>query len=146
MNNNQVEILKQLQADSLVFFMKLHNFHWNVKGRDFPQVHKATEEIYDTFSDIFDDLAERIIQLGSTPYVTLADVVKVAKIKEDSSTNFKSETILRAVLEDYRYFLKTFKELSKVASGQDDVATQGYADSQIAFLEKAIWMLESQLA
>lgn len=141
-----VEILKQLQADSLVFFMKTHNYHWHVKGKDFPQVHSATQEIYETFADIFDDLAERIIQLGGVPYVTLKDILEVAKVKENSNVSFKSQEILEAVLEDYKYFLSQFNNLTKIASELGDVATQGYADSQIAHLEKAIWMIKAQLS
>ena len=107
----QIKILKQLQADSLVFFTKTHNYHWNVKGKDFPQVHAATEEIYNQFAEIFDALAERIIQLGDTPYVTLKEVLDKAKIKEESKTSFKSKDVLESVLEDYKYFLKNFKKL-----------------------------------
>ena len=142
----QVKILKQLQADSLVFFMKVHNFHWHVKGKDFPQVHSATEKIYEDFAGVFDDLAERIIQLGDVPYVTLKDVLANAKIIEESKVEFKSKEILEAILEDYKYFLVRFQELSKVASEKEDTTTQGYADSQVATLEKAIWMLKAQLA
>ncbi|RDU65859.1 DNA starvation/stationary phase protection protein [Helicobacter didelphidarum] len=142
----QMKILKQLQADSLVFFMKVHNFHWNVKGKDFPQVHSATEKIYEEFAEIFDDLAERIIQLGEIPCVTLKEALGVAKIKEESKSDFKSKEVLEAILEDYKYFLSKFQKLSKTASSKDDVTTQGYADSQIAHLEKAIWMLKAQLA
>lgn len=142
----QIKILKQLQADSLVFFTKMHNYHWNVKGKDFPQVHAATEEIYNNFADIFDGLAERIIQLGDIPYVTLKEMLDKAKIKEESKTSFKSKEILESVLEDYKYFLKNFKKLSEVAAKQNDTTTQGYADSQVAHLEKAIWMLNAQLA
>ncbi len=142
----QVKILKQLQADALVFYVKTHNYHWNVKGKDFPQVHAATEEIYNIFAEIFDGLAERIIQLGDVPYVTLQEVLKNAKIREESKTSFKSKDILESVLEDYKYFLKNFKKLSEVATKQGDTTTQGYADSQVAHLEKAIWMLNAQLA
>lgn len=142
----QIKILKQLQADSLVFFIKTHNYHWNVKGKDFPQVHAATEEIYNQFAEIFDALAERIIQLGDTPYVTLKEVLDKAKIKEESKTSFKSKDVLESVLEDYKYFLKNFKKLSEVAAKENDTTTQGLADSQVAHLEKAIWMLNAQLA
>lgn len=119
----QVKILKQLQADSLVFYMKVHNYHWNVKGRDFPQVHSITEEIYTTFATIFDDLAERVIQLGDTPYVTIKDALEAAKIKEETKVSkeetkvgFESKEILKSVLKDYKYFLEKFKDLSKEAT------------------------------
>ncbi len=143
---SKLDILKRLQADSMVFFMKTHNYHWNVKGRDFPQVHAATEEIYNTFATVFDDLAERIIQIGGVPHVTLKSVLENASIKENDKTQFNSEQILKEVLADYEYFLKSFRELSKISSDDGDVSTQGYADSQIAHLEKAIWMIKAQLA
>ncbi len=142
----QIEILKQLQADALAFYMKTHNYHWHVKGKDFPQVHSATEEIYTIFATIFDDLAERVIQLGGTPHVTLKDVSGVTKIAEESKTSFKSTEILESILKDYEYFLKSFKDLSKTANESEDTTTQGYADTQIAHLEKAIWMIKAQLA
>ena len=52
-----VDILKQIQADSIVFYMKLHNLHWNVKGLLFKPIHESTEAIYDEFAEIFDAVA-----------------------------------------------------------------------------------------
>lgn len=142
----QVKILKQLQADTLVFFTKTHNHHWNVKGRDFSQVHTATEEIYNQFAEIFDSLAERIIQLGEVPYVTLKEIINNSKIKEENKTSFNSKEVMESILEDYKYFLINFKKLSEIAAKENDTTTQGFADSQISHLEKAIWMLKAQLA
>lgn len=128
------------------FLYKNSQLPLECKGKDFPQVHAATEEIYNQFAEIFDALAERIIQLGDTPYVTLKEVLDKAKIKEESKTSFKSKDVLESVLEDYKYFLKNFKKLSEVAAKENDTTTQGLADSQVAHLEKAIWMLNAQLA
>lgn len=141
-----VQTLKQIQADSIVFYMKLHNLHWNVEGLMFKPIHEATEEIYEQFADVFDDTAERVVQLGEKPYVTLADAVKNAKIKEESATKFKPEQVLKAVLGDFEYFTKTFKELSNIADDSGDKVTADYANGIVAQLEKSIWMLKAQLA
>lgn len=141
-----IELLKQLQADSIVFFMKTHNYHWNVKGVNFPQIHAATEQIYEQFATLFDDLAERILQLGGTPYVTLADALKASKIQEEGKTSFCANEVLEGVLKDYEYFEKAFKELSKLAGDECDGATVGYADEKIGALQKSIWMLKAQKA
>ena len=61
-----IEALRKLQADSIVLYMKIHRFHWNVRGLDFPQAHKAFKEIYENFAGIFDDLRARL-QLNGTP-------------------------------------------------------------------------------
>ena len=141
-----VEILKQIQADASVFYVKVHNFHWNVKGMDFHPTHKATEEIYEQFADVFDDVAERVLQIGGMPYVTLVDMLKNAKIKEESKTSFNSKEVMKAILADYEYFLKLFEKLSSEADKAGDKVSAAYADDKVGELQKALWMLRSQLA
>lgn len=141
-----VKLLKQIEADSIVFYMKLHNLHWNVKGLLFKPIHEMTEEIYDEFADIFDDVAERVLQLGDKPIVTLNDALKIAKIKEESKSDFSGEEVLKIVLKDYEYFLKLFTDLSKASEKAGDTPSQDYANGAIAKLSKAIWMLKAQLS
>lgn len=141
-----INTLKQIQADSIVFFVKLHNLHWNVKGLLFKPIHEMTEGIYDEFADIFDDVAERIIQLGEKPYVTLESALKASKIKEEGKSDFKGEEVLKIVLKDFEYFLESFKKLASEAEKANDSTTQDYANGVIAKFEKEIWMLKAQLA
>lgn len=144
--NKIVQTLKQIQADSAVFYIKLHNYHWNVKGADFHPVHSALESMYDEITEQMDEVAERVIQIGEKPFVTLKDMLAASKIKEDKGTSFDSKTILKSVLPDYEYFLKSFRELSDLAGDANDKATVALADEKVAALEKAIWMLKAQLA
>lgn len=141
-----IEVLKQIQADSIVFFMKTHNYHWNVKGANFPQIHATTQEIYENFADIFDDVAERIIQLGGVPYVTLSEALKASKIAEECKHSFCANEVLDGVLKDYKYFEGVFKELSKIADESEDKVTAGFADEKVGQLQKALWMLNAQKA
>lgn len=144
--NKIVQTLKQIQADSAVFYIKLHNYHWNVKGADFHPVHSALENMYDEITEQMDEVAERVIQIGEKPFVTLKDMLAASKIKEDKGTSFDSKTILKAVIPDYEYFLKSFRELSDLAGEANDKATVALADEKVASLEKALWMLKVQLA
>ncbi|MDE7317214.1 MAG: DNA starvation/stationary phase protection protein [Helicobacter sp.] len=141
-----IPLLKRLQADAIVFVMKTHNFHWNVVGMDFHPTHLATEEIYEAFSDVYDDIAERLLQLGQKPLVTLKDVLAEAKISEESNTKFTSRQIVEAIEKDYTYFEKTFRELSEAASSAGDSVTAAFADDNLAKLQKSLWMLRAQLA
>ncbi|OBV28335.1 DNA starvation/stationary phase protection protein [Helicobacter sp. CLO-3] len=141
-----IEHLRRLQADSIVLYMKVHNYHWNVRGIDFPAAHKALEGIYDDFADMFDDLAERIVQLDGTPVVTLAEALKLTKIKEESKTSFTSKEVLKEVLKIYKHLHEDFESLAKLADKDDDRVTASYCDDKLASLEKAIWMTNAQLA
>lgn len=42
-NNQLIDKLNQNVADLHLIYVKLHNYHWNVKGLQFFQIHNATE-------------------------------------------------------------------------------------------------------
>lgn len=143
--SNVVKELNQIQADAYVMFLKLHNFHWHVKGMEFFAIHNYTEEAYDEMSEIFDDMAERALQIGEKALYLNADLVKKSKIKEETSSNFNGKKVVEALTKDYKYFLKAFESLSKAADKADDISTAGMADENIAKLQKRIWMLKATL-
>ena len=144
--SNTLNLLRQLQADSLVLFVKTHNFHWHVKGGDFFQVHQATEEIYENLAGMFDDLAERVVQLGGTPVVTLQEALQTSKVKEETATNFRSKEVFSVLTKEYESLLELFLKLSDSAEADHDKVTAGYADEQVAKLQKSLWMLKATQA
>lgn len=137
--------LNQIQADSYVMFLKLHNLHWNVKGMQFYPIHEYTEEAYNEMSAIFDEMAERALQIGEKALVLNASLVKKSNIKETNDTTFSGKKVLEILEKDFTYFLKAFKNLSKVANSEDDATTAGIADENVAKIEKRLWMLKSTL-
>ncbi|WP_419773431.1 Dps family protein [Halarcobacter sp.] len=142
----QIKQLKVLQASSLVMFTKLHNYHWNIKGMQFFPIHEMTEKMYEQFSTLYDDCAERVLQLGDKPYVVLGDLEKNSLIKEDKKTDFTAEYVLKNILADFETLLKEFKKLSKIADENDDTTTVAFADDNVAHLEKNIWMIKATLS
>ena len=137
--------LKQLQADANALYIKIHNYHWNVKGMDFVPVHLKTEEIYTNMSTLYDDAAERVIQLGGKPYLTMSDLAKATKIKEEKKDTFRSKEVVKNIITDYEYLLKLFSKISDEADKAADKTTATFADDNIAALEKELWMLGSML-
>lgn len=137
--------LNQIQADAHALYVKLHNFHWNVKGMDFHPVHTYTEGLYNQMGVLFDDTAERAIILGGKALTTIDVLAKTTKIKTESADCFKSKEIVEKVITDYTYLLNEFKTLSKLAGESDDRGTEAFADDNVAQLEKNLWMLNSML-
>jgi starvation-inducible DNA-binding protein len=135
--------LNSLLADSSVMFTKLHNYHWNVKGMQFYGIHEKTEELYGHFAELYDALAERILQLRGRPLVTLSEVLESTRLKEDSNSSFSAEYVIENILVDFEFFLKEFNELSQTIDL--DTTTTAISDEQISFLDKEIWMLRSML-
>jgi len=52
--------LKCLLADSYTLYLQTHNFHWNITGPLFVQLHTLFEEHYTELAVAVDDIAERI--------------------------------------------------------------------------------------
>jgi len=140
-----VKQLKQIQADAQTMFVKLHNYHWNIEGMDFFPVHNQTEEIYNSMATLYDDCAERVLQLGSKPYLTMSDILKATNIKEEKKDSFRSKEVVKAIVSDYKYFLKSFQDLSEEADKAGDKTTAAFADDNVAALEKQLWMLGNMI-
>ncbi|MDB4476412.1 ferritin-like domain-containing protein, partial [bacterium] len=52
--------LKVLLADSYTLYLQTHNFHWNVTGPQFRELHLMFEEHYNELALAVDEIAERI--------------------------------------------------------------------------------------
>lgn len=142
------EIVKQLNqnlADVQVLYVKLHNYHWNIRGPQFFEVHNATEGYYDYFAKQYDDIAERILQIGDKPITTMKGYLKISKIKEENKNKFSASEVIKSVTKDFNYLLKEFKKTSKIAEDKNDLTTQALTDENVAWLEKSIWMLKASV-
>ncbi|MBN2426344.1 MAG: DNA starvation/stationary phase protection protein [Calditrichaceae bacterium] len=138
-----VDKLNQNIADLHVLYVKLHNYHWNIKGSQFFQLHNTTEEYYEYIAELYDTVAERVLQLGSKPLATVKDYVQKAKITEETKTNFSSDDVITGIIKDFGYLLNHSKEILKLAEEQEDTGTADMVTGTISWLEKALWMLNS---
>jgi starvation-inducible DNA-binding protein len=56
---------KQAFADSFIFYLQAHYYHWNVEGRHFSQDHGLFGTIYEEVQDNLDKFAEEIRTIGT---------------------------------------------------------------------------------
>lgn len=77
-----VEPLNLLLANYHVHYQKLRNYHWNVKGPDFFDIHEQFEMQYNEAKLNIDDVAERIRVFGYTPMSTLKEYLANRKLKK----------------------------------------------------------------
>jgi len=145
-SNKLVELLNKNLANFQVLYVKLHNYHWNVKGMNFKPVHEMTEAYYNYFAEQYDEVAERIVQLGGKPFATLQDYLMHTSLKEEIKKTFEAKYVLNGVLSDFEALNKDYKEISKTAGDSGDVSTANIADNNVAWLEKQIWMVKASIA
>ncbi len=80
-----VESLNKYLADVGVLYMKIHNLHWNVVGRDFKIIHEYLQTIYEDFALVLDDTAEVIKIEGGKPLASMKAFLAVREVEEIES-------------------------------------------------------------
>lgn len=133
--------LNEFLADLNLFYRKLQNYHWNVKGKDFFQVHAKLEELYNEINEQIDEIAEHIAILGGQPLGTLKDYLEKSTIKEAENKKIKSSEIYNNILADYEELLKKTMEIKEEAEAEKNYATSSLIDEYILEYGKIIWML-----
>lgn len=131
--------LNQLLANYHVHYQKLRNFHWNVKGGDFFDIHEKFELQYEQAKVNIDEIAERIRVFGKTPLSTLREYLDQSKIKE-VGTDLSSHEMVEEILSDYRILLESMVEVMDSAIDIGDIGTQDLVNTFIKELEKSHWM------
>ena len=96
-----IERLNKIQADAHALFVAFHDYHWNVKGMQFFQIHDYTDEAYEEMATLFDDMAERALQLGGKAIVKVDELTKLAKAPIISKTAYKGDEVLSAMKKAY---------------------------------------------
>lgn len=138
-------VLNELLANYSVHYQKLRNYHWNVKGSDFFDLHEQFESQYNEARDNIDAIAERIRVFGKTPMSTMREYLETSEIKE-TGTDLASDIMVREVLSDYRILLEYMFTVVDTAVAQGDSGTEEMVKVFINRLEKHHWMLSSFMA
>ena len=137
--------LNGLLADLQVYYQNLRGLHWNVSGRHFFGLHAKFEELYDEVNGVIDEIAERILTLGSVPLHSLADYQKNSRIEPVINVSDGEEAV-KAVVSNLRTLLDSERGLLKKAAEAGDEGTAALLSGLIASQEKQHWMLQAWLS
>ena len=133
-------------SDLVVFYLKLHDLHWNVKGMQFVPVHQYTEARYEDMAEKFDAIAELIIMHGEKPVSNIAQYLELASIKEVSKETYRDEEVLQILIEDMGK-LKAEAEAIRAAMAEDDVFdVVAELEEHVAGYNKELWFLNAMMA
>lgn len=124
-----------------VFYMKLHNFHWNIKGPQFFQLHVKFEEFYTQATLHMDQVAERILALGLQPVSTLSAQLKLATIQEVSEADANDFKTVDYTVEDFSILIGHARTVLALAEENKDTGTSDLMTQLIAYYEQNLWMM-----
>ena len=121
------EVLNQAVADLYVAHVALHKAQYYMRGRE------------------LDEISERLITLGGSPFSTLTEFLQHSEIEEEAGEYRNVEESLERVLDVYRYLITLFQKALDVTDEEGDDVTNDIFVGAKAELEKTVWMLAAEL-
>jgi starvation-inducible DNA-binding protein len=142
-----VAILNTLLADEFLLYAKSRNFHWNVVGPQFNDLHKFFEQLYEALDEVIDEVAERVRALDGRALGTLEEFRTKARLGEKPGTVPAARDMLATLLADHEALIRTLREdIDTVNDRLKDVGTADFLTGLLEKHEKTAWMLRSFLA
>lgn len=141
-----VLILTRVLADEYLLYTKTRNYHWNVVGPQFNDLHKFFEAQYEELEDIVDDVAERARSLGGNAIGTLAEFLKYTRLQESPGEYPQACEMLAHLLADHEAMIRQLRtDLGVCADTYQDMGTNDFLTGLMERHEKVAWMLRSFL-
>lgn len=137
-----VNELNTLLSNYHLYYQNLRNFHWNIQGENFLDLHEKFEELYDDARVKIDEIAERILTLRMRPvsqfssYLDRAEVSEAGKVEEDLE-------MVNITLENHRIIIENMRRVIKAADAVSDEGTIDMVGGFLSNLEKVSWMLDA---
>ena len=136
------EGLKRLLADSYTLYLQTHNFHWNVTGPQFRELHLMFEEHYTELAVAVDDIAERIRTLDVVAPGTYKAFAKLSSIKEVENIP-SAKKMVSLLMHGHEQVVKTCRDVLAVAQKANDESTAALVSDRMRIHEKTAWMLRA---
>ncbi len=128
-----------------VFYRKLQNYHWNIKGTDFFTMHAKLEEYYSEINEQIDEVAEHILMLGGQPLGTLKDYLDTTQIKEAQNEKICTETISSEIITDLKILIENATKIKEEADNENRYTTSSLMDKYLENYNKKNWMISQML-
>jgi starvation-inducible DNA-binding protein len=136
------EGLKRLLADSYTLYLQTHNFHWNVTGPQFRELHLMFEEHYNELATAVDDIAERIRTLDIAAPGTYRAFAELSNIKEVDGVPSANEMV-GILTRGHEQVVKTCRDVLGPAQKAGDESTAALVSDRMRVHEKTAWMLRA---
>lgn len=143
--DNVVKILNTLLSDEYVLYTKTRNYHWNVTGPQFNDLHKFFEEQYTELNVVADDVAERARSLGGWALGTLKEFIQHARVNEYPGQYPGAREMIANLLADHEAIVRQLRTDLETAEKHHDMGTNDFLTGLMEKHEKMAWMLRAFL-
>jgi starvation-inducible DNA-binding protein len=131
-------------ASEFSFYLKAHNFHWNVEGSDFLEYHDLFGKIYEEVYGSIDDFAEKIRALGAYVPASFSAFSMLSQIPDENQLLIK-EQMVGELLQDNEKLIKVLKLVYDLAERSGEHGFSNFLAERMDAHRKHSWMLRSSL-
>lgn len=131
-------------ASEFSFYLKAHNYHWNVTGPAFPQLHDLFGKIYEEVYASIDDFAENIRKLDTFVPASYIKFSMISRIEDETGVP-DAQSMIATLLEDSDRMTKMLKICFDLATAAGEEGLADFMAQRMDAHRKHSWMLKSTL-
>ena len=139
-----VKKMNELQATTFALYLKAHNFHWNVRGKDFSQLHSFFGDLYEEVFGAVDTTAEEIRALGVPAIGALGAYGKMSRITDEMTVPSASQMIY-ILYYDNNTVIDVLNEAHALASAMKMYGLINFIEGRLDTHNKHKWMLNASM-
>jgi len=148
-----VELLNATLAASSDLYSQTKQAHWNVKGKDFYQLHLLYDELAEKLEEPIDTIAERIVLLGGYAFGTVRMAAQASIIDPFPGTDQDGEgedalndpSFLTTLADRWAQYADHIRESNKASDEIGDPGTTDLYDAITHIAERGTWFIEGHL-
>ena len=138
------EATKIAFASEFSFYLKAHNFHWNVEGADFLEHHQLFGLIYEEVYASIDDFAEKIRGIGSYVPASYTRFSHLSEINDETDI-LTPGAMLNELFEDNEKMLVVLKMTYDLAEQVGEHGFSNFLAERMDAHRKHGWMLRASM-
>ena len=138
------KITKQAFADTFLFYLQAHYYHWNVEGRYFGQDHELLGKIYEEVFGSIDKFAEELRAMGTYAPGVFDRLKELSSIQQSDEIPM-AEKMFQNLIDSNEKVLKSLDTAFDVLEANHLHGFGDFIAGRIDAHSKHGWMLKSTL-
>lgn len=142
MNKELIDAMKVALADTFAFYLKAHNFHWNVTGPNFAQYHEFLGHLWQEVFTGVDLIAEGIRTLDAFSPGSFSRFKELSTIEDETKVP-EALAMLSKLSDDNEKVIASLHKAYMLAEKDMKHGISNFLQDRITAHEKHGWMLRS---
>lgn len=137
-----VESMKVVLADTFCLYLRAHNYHWNVEGKNFPQLHEFFGELYEELHGAIDPIAENIRKLNAYAPGSMERFKQLTTLDEELNVPDDHMMVVRLAMENDKV-MTSLRNAYEKAEINKEIGLSNFLQDRYDIHAKHKWMLNS---